>query len=133
VLRGQIDLLYQDTAGAWHLVDYKSDRLEAETMAKSLEEHARRYELQVLAYAAAAARHIGQPPTEAALYFLRPGLTYTFALTPAILAAAEQRLSGVAEELVAARRSGHFQRRDGRYCSFCPYRSLCDRGEGEDY
>ncbi|MGA2265755.1 MAG: UvrD-helicase domain-containing protein [Phycisphaerae bacterium] len=129
VLRGQIDLLYQDAGGAWRIVDYKSDRVDA----AGVEEHARRYELQILAYAAAAARHLGQPPVEAVLYFLRPGLAYTLSITKASLAAAEQRLTETARQLVAARRSGCFQRRDGRHCAICPYGPLCERCEPAAY
>jgi ATP-dependent helicase/nuclease subunit A len=129
VLRGQIDLLYQDASGAWRVVDYKSDRIDA----AGVEEHARRYELQVLAYADAAGRHLGQPPVEATIYFLRPGLAYTFPITKASLAAAEQRLAETARQLVVARRSGQFEHRDGRHCATCPYRPLCDRCKSTAY
>jgi ATP-dependent exoDNAse (exonuclease V) beta subunit len=120
-LRGQIDLLVQDAAGLWRIVDYKSDRVEPAAVA----EHARRYELQVLAYAAAARRHLGSLPAEAVLYFLRPGAAHRVPLTPNGLAAAEQRLAAAAEELAAARRSGRFQRRQAGLCTACPYQALC--------
>ncbi len=75
-LRGQIDLLYRD-GDKWCVLDYKSDHLdEAEITQK-----AARYELQMLIYAAAAARLTGTPPGHATLYFLRTGTTHTFEIT----------------------------------------------------
>jgi ATP-dependent helicase/nuclease subunit A len=55
-LAGQIDLLWRDAAGAWHITDYKSDRVAGQDLA----EYARRYELQMLAYAMAASKHLAQ-------------------------------------------------------------------------
>ncbi|MCJ7543704.1 MAG: PD-(D/E)XK nuclease family protein, partial [Phycisphaerae bacterium] len=123
VVRGQIALLVQDARGAWRIVDYKSDQVGP----AAVPEHARRYELQLLAYAVAARRHLGCPPVEAVLYFLRPGVAHQVPLDEAALAGAEQRLAETAGRLAAARRSGRFERAEPGYCAFCPYRSLCQR------
>jgi ATP-dependent exoDNAse (exonuclease V) beta subunit len=71
-LRGFIDLLYQDADGAWHLIDYKTNR----TPAKNVSTLARRYELQLCMYALAVERVLGQPPAELVMYFLQPGVEY---------------------------------------------------------
>ena len=121
VLRGQIDLLYQDGGGAWHIVDYKSDRVGDEGVAA----HAARYEPQMLAYAAAAERHLGRLPADATLYFLRLGETHAFPLDANALASARSRIDALARELIAARRRGDFPRRADARCPTCPYAALC--------
>ena len=121
-LRGQIDLLYRDNEGAWHIVDYKSDRLGDD---EDVAEHARRYELQMLIYALAAGRHLGAEPADAQLYFLRTGRTHTLAISPDAIRAASERIERLAKELILARRSGRFERRSSRACETCPYGKLC--------
>src|ERR1017187_5974344 len=122
VLRGQIDLLYQDEAGAWHIVDYKSNRIGPEGVAP----HASQYELQMLVYAMAARGHVGTPPAEATLYFLRAGASHTVQITPDSLDQALVRVAKLAGELAQARRGGTFSRRQCRACEYCPYGSLCE-------
>jgi len=122
-LRGQIDLLCADEAGAWEVVDYKSDRVGERDAA----EHAEGYELQLLLYAAAAARHLGARPAKATVYFLRPGIAYPIEVSAASLSAAESRASGLAERLIRARRSRGFRPARGEQCPACPYESLCGR------
>jgi len=124
-LRGQIDLLLLDASGTWHVVDYKSDRVGPE----DLPAHAERYRLQVLLYAAAAARHLGVPPAEAALHFLRPGLTHRFAVTRGALAAVEGQARALGLELIASRRAGRFGRRRPEACPGCPYGQACRASE----
>jgi len=122
-LRGQIDLLYEDAEGRQHIVDYKSDRVGSE----GPQAHAERYKLQMLLYAAAAARHFRSPPAEATLYFLRTGQVHTFAATDASLAETQRRAASLAGELIRARRNGQFQRRETALCDICPYRMLCEK------
>jgi len=128
---GKIDLLYEDAEGRWHVVDYKSDRVDAEHAPA----HAARYELQMMIYVAAAARHPGLGPTgggrvvDATVYFLRAGCSCRFAPDEAALGRFHRRLAALVEELVRSRRSGRFaRRRDGR-CRRCPYVRLCLRAE----
>jgi ATP-dependent helicase/nuclease subunit A len=120
-LRGQIDLIFLDASGAWHIVDYKSDRLGKQ----SPSEHARRYELQMLTYALAAGRFLQQPVADATLYFLRHGSTHCFELSELALAGAEQRIGELAKRLVRARRTGAFERGE-KHCAYCPYQSVCN-------
>jgi len=121
VLRGQIDLLLEEADGSWRVVDYKSDRVDEQTVG----EHAAGYELQLLLYAAAAGRHVSERPAGATLYFLRPALTHEFSVAPEDLEAAQRRAAGLAGELITARRSGHFELRRTQTCRRCPYAPLC--------
>jgi len=120
-LRGQIDLLYQDAQGTWRIVDYKSDRLEGE----DIEAHARRYELQMLAYAGAATRHLSGPIAGATVYFLRPAAACDMRLDAAAIAAAHRRIAELIRRLLIARRTGSFEARTSDGCRICQYRPLC--------
>lgn len=73
-LQGFIDCLYCDAAGEWRIVDYKTNRVTAETLAGVAAE----YEMQMFVYGLAAERILKRPPAELALYFLRPNLEYHF-------------------------------------------------------
>ena len=123
LLRGQIDLLFQDAHRAWHIVDYKSDRVGPEGAAA----HAEPYQLQMLTYALAAAKHLGQPPTDAMLYFLRPSAVCRIDTSAAAIARAEDRIGGIARRLITAARSGQYARCSPSGCTACPYRPLCRR------
>ena len=123
MLRGQIDLLYQDQGGQWHIVDYKSNRIGVE----GVEPHARQYELQMLAYALAARGHVGSPPAEATLYFLRAGQSYALATAPQSCEQAVEKIRSLAAELSRLRRTGCFERRKSQACEYCPYGELCER------
>ncbi len=72
-LQGFIDCLYRD-AGGWRLIDYKTNRATAETLAAT----AAAYEMQMLVYGLAAETILKSPPVELTLCFLRPGLEYRF-------------------------------------------------------
>ena len=121
LLRGQIDLLFQDADGQWHIVDYKSDRIGSEGAAA----HAEPYQLQMLTYALAAAKHLGEPPADAMLYFLRPSAVCRVDTGSEAIAGAERRIAGIARRLIAAGRSGQHTRCDPSGCTFCPYRPIC--------
>ena len=73
-LHGFIDCLYQDAAGGWHLVDYKSNQVTAEGVAR-LAEH---YRMQMYVYALACRQAQGVWPVECVLHFLRPGVDFAF-------------------------------------------------------
>ncbi len=75
-LRGYIDCLYEDSQGAWRLIDYKTNHTTAATLAAT----AAGYEMQMLVYALAVERVLGSPPKSMTLCFLRPGLEYQFQL-----------------------------------------------------
>ncbi len=154
-LRGQIDLLFQDADGNWHVLDYKSDRLH---QGESPQAHAEAYQLQILLYAAAAKRALGALPKDATIYFLRSGQSSVLELNQAMVDSAVTRADTLVRELAAsqaaqeapcgstgivsqnavvceAQRSNHacasasWQRRPGRACNGCPYFLLCETGE----
>ena len=66
-VHGAIDLVYRDAAG-WHVVDFKTDRLDGTTPA----EIARRYLVQIGLYQRAVEAAVGEQPA-AGLLFLRSG------------------------------------------------------------
>jgi len=105
-LRGQIDLLVCDAAGRWRIVDYKSDDVDAAAAA----EHAARYQLQMLLYAAAAQGRLGRGVESATLYFLRPAVAVEMDVSPAAVEAVRRRAGELAGRLVAARREGQSSR-----------------------
>jgi ATP-dependent helicase/nuclease subunit A len=123
-LRGQIDLLYCDDQGSWHVVDYKSDRVSNDNR---IAQRAENYRLQMLAYSIAAGRHLNQPVADASLYFLRLARQHTFTIDRGALQGAQARLSALTEDLITARRTNQFPRLESDHCVYCPYSTLCDR------
>ncbi len=73
-LQGLFDCLYRDAKGGWHLIDYKTNDVTAAEVPREAE----RYEMQMLLYAMALERVLGDPPVELALHFLRPGVEHIF-------------------------------------------------------
>ncbi len=69
-LHGYLDCLYQDAAGRWRLIDYKTNRITA----RQVPSVAATYELQMLAYRLACEQVLGEPLAECRLAFLHPGL-----------------------------------------------------------
>jgi len=123
-LTGQMDLLYQDTDGRWHIVDYKSDNVVAQQVAG----HARKYKLQMMLYLVAARRHFGENVSDATIYFLKPGMAYKFSATVENLASTTQRLEDLTNHLFSCRATGRFERiyhSNPEHCRYCPYASLC--------
>jgi len=129
-LRGQIDLLLCGPEGVWRVVDYKSDKLADESKC-GLAEHSLHHRLQMLIYAMAAGRHLQGPAPQATLYYLRPAASHTFLFDEAALSAGEDELTTLLKSLIAARRSGQFEKRRSENCQFCGYAALCERfGQG---
>jgi ATP-dependent helicase/nuclease subunit A len=76
-VRGFIDSLYQDPAGGWRLLDYKTNRISPETISATVEG----YEMQMLVYALAVERVLKRPPVELVLHFLRGNFEHQFIWT----------------------------------------------------
>ncbi len=72
--QGFFDCLYQDASGGWHLVDYKTN----DVTAAEIPRVAPQYEMQMLLYALALERALGQPPAEVVVHFLRPTVEHRF-------------------------------------------------------
>ncbi|HEY8367858.1 MAG TPA: PD-(D/E)XK nuclease family protein, partial [Thermodesulfobacteriota bacterium] len=97
-VRGQVDVLWRDEDGTWTVLDYKTTRGGADA--------APRYELQLLAYADAAARVAGGGPVRAGFAFLldRPDEPYWLDAGAAALARMRSRALAIVRE--AAEREG---------------------------
>jgi len=67
-LHGYIDCLYQDAAGNWTVLDYKTNQ----GTAAEVPQLAEQYAMQMYVYGLACERALGVAPAEGALYFLRP-------------------------------------------------------------
>ncbi len=78
-LHGYIDCLYQDAAGAWHLLDFKTNRVSPENVTQAAEP----YRLQLLLYAIAVQSALGFVPDEIAVVFLAAGREVSFTLDAA--------------------------------------------------
>ena len=117
VVRGQIDLWFEDRAGRV-IVDYKTD----DVARAAAEARSQAYQLQLRYYAMAIEKMTGALPTEAWLHFLRPDVAVRVDLSSASLAAAK-RLVG---DLASAQRTRRFPLHEGPHCHRCPFhRSQC--------
>jgi len=82
-IEGVIDCLYQDAAGDWHVLDYKSNQVDAAGVRKA----ANHYAMQMFVYTTACEQAIGVRPVESVLHFLRPSEEFSFQWTDAELEA----------------------------------------------
>ncbi len=73
-IQGFIDCLYQDSAGDWRLLDYKTNRISPQTISATVAG----YEMQMLVYALAVERVLKRPPVEIVLHFLRGNIEHQF-------------------------------------------------------
>lgn len=69
LIHGSVDLLYQDKAGVWHLIDWKTEYLDPNQHQEQIQAHKQ----QLALYVSAVHRQIDEPP-EAMLCFLNPKL-----------------------------------------------------------
>jgi ATP-dependent exoDNAse (exonuclease V) beta subunit len=98
LLTGYLDRLYQDAAGKWHVVDFKTNRVTVKTMPQIAAD----YEMQMLVYALAAERILGQAPASLTLHFLRGGLERSFAWDDAARQRATEKIrAGIAQALAS--------------------------------
>lgn len=96
-LQGFIDCLYQDSAGRWHVLDYKTNRARADELAAA----AAVYEMQLGVYALAVEQILGEPPSHLTIHFLRPSLEHDFVWGTA----ARQRVINQVNRAIAAARA----------------------------
>ena len=69
LIRGIIDLLYEDANGGWHILDYKTNNFSASAADVQI---LAPYEFQLGIYAHAVTQWFGEPPRELSLIALRP-------------------------------------------------------------
>ncbi len=93
-LQGYIDCLYQDAAGRWVVLDYKTNRVTDSTIAAVAAE----YELQMLLYALAVEQILEASPVDLVLHFLRSGQERHFAWD----ASARERVVELVNQCLAA-------------------------------
>jgi len=121
VLRGQIDLWFEDRGGTV-LVDYKTDRVDA----AGAPARAEQYGQQLRLYALALERLTGRVPQEAYIYFLRPNVAVPIDLRPSLFNAPEPLVRAFRE----AQERSHFPLNEGEHCRSCPhFGGLCPAGD----
>jgi CRISPR/Cas system-associated exonuclease Cas4 (RecB family) len=121
VLRGQIDLWFEDRGGTV-LVDYKTDRVDA----AGAPARAEQYGQQLRLYALALDRLNGRAPQEAYIYFLRPNVAVPVDLRPSLFNAPEPLVRAFRE----AQEHSRFPLNEGEHCRFCPhFGGLCPAGD----
>jgi ATP-dependent helicase/nuclease subunit A len=121
VLRGQIDLWFEDGGGTV-LVDYKTDRVDT----AGARARAEQYGQQLRLYALALERLNGRAPQEAYIYFLRPNVAVPVDLRPSLFNAPEPLVRAFRE----AQEHSHFPLNEGEHCRFCPhFGGLCPAGD----
>jgi ATP-dependent helicase/nuclease subunit A len=101
IIHGVIDLLFQDEDGAWWIVDYKTSvlRLDGKKLSTVAENHARRYHLQMGAYAAAASQELGAHVIPRVIvHYIQ--YNETVEIDAAVWQAAIQQLENVIGELI---------------------------------
>ena len=72
LIQGKIDLIYQNSEGAWLVLDYKTSLVDKSTFEARGED----YRTQMELYALALWQILGKAPKEARIYFLRPNFAY---------------------------------------------------------
>jgi ATP-dependent helicase/nuclease subunit A len=76
ILHGVIDVLFQDTRGRWHILDYKTAVGDENKLEKS------GYQVQIVLYAHAVQEILKVAPHSGILYFLKNGWSHREALGP---------------------------------------------------
>ncbi|HTQ39787.1 MAG TPA: UvrD-helicase domain-containing protein [Pirellulales bacterium] len=95
-LQGFIDCLYQDAAGCWHLLDYKTNQVSAD----AVDALAPQFELQLGVYALAVEQILHKPPAELTVHFLRPSAEHPFAWDTALRARTVDKVNQAIESAV---------------------------------
>jgi ATP-dependent helicase/nuclease subunit A len=123
IVRGTIDLWFEDGHGGIHVVDYKTDDVTADLAPARAAE----YTPQLALYAIALERALGIRPRAAWLHFLRPDRIVEVPLDDAAIISARALVAGLRQ----AQDSLRFDLREGDHCRTCSfYRSLCPAGRG---
>jgi ATP-dependent helicase/nuclease subunit A len=97
-IEGVIDCLYEDAAGAWHLLDFKTNHVAA----AGVPALARKYEAQLFLYATAIRAALDVEPASATLFFLAPGMPHAFTWSPDDRALLAESITAAIETLRAS-------------------------------
>lgn len=121
LVRGTVDLWFEEENGEIALVDYKTDAVSA---TEALE-RANSYATQLALYGLAIQRAFGKRPSHAWLHFLRPDAIVTVPLDDSTIHKVEDLLTGLRE----AQDTLQFDLREGDHCRACRFhRGLCPAG-----
>jgi len=94
MIHGVIDLLYQDGAGDWHVVDYKT------AVGDEAKVEASGYRTQIELYGLAVHRLLGKAPRSGVLFFLKNGWEYGIEWKPGELEKTGDRIRAMQESLL---------------------------------
>ncbi|MBG99496.1 MAG: hypothetical protein CMN58_04005 [Solibacterales bacterium] len=118
LLRGHIDLWFDNDDNKRFLIDYKTDRVDETQVAQ----RAQRYELQLRLYAHAIKQATGRAPDRAELYFLRANKT----VEVDIGSKTQQSTTRAVNDFFEAQSNLDFPLSEGDQCYQCPYyQGLC--------
>ncbi len=101
-LHGYLDCLYRSREGSWHLLDYKTNRVDVADVANA----AKVYEPQLFVYASAVQQLLGVWPDEVVVCFLQPGVEHRFEWSTADRAELTRRIRQAMQALAAPAKHG---------------------------
>ena len=119
-VRGRIDAVYQESDGAWEIVDFKSGRRGNDP--------ARRVQLEAYAIAAADGALDPEPPDEIEVSFVYLGGGALDVEKEIVDEAWLETARGRLEELVASAKRDEYDPTPGAGCRTCDFVSFCDEG-----
>jgi ATP-dependent helicase/nuclease subunit A len=107
IIHGVIDVLFRRADGQWILADYKTSFAGKNAGLATLEQHARRYHLQVAVYAAAVQQQIGVVP-QVYIHYVRYGIPVAIGQDQwqaALTASLDQRIEALIESVAVEQRN----------------------------
>ncbi len=93
-IEGVIDVLFKDTAGQWHVLDYKT------AVGDAAKSKASGYELQIGMYAFAAHKILNVTPASGIIYFLKNQFSHALSFDASALKALGVRLAGMQDSII---------------------------------
>ncbi len=113
LINGIVDRLFKDSAGLWHLIDYKTDAIDRSELADSVA----RYRPQIELYALLVHRlHPPQVVIPATIFFTHLAEPYSMELTGEAL----EEVEGAWLKRIEAIQVGTFEK-NAEHCPMCPY------------
>lgn len=100
IVHGVLDLLFQNEAGEWLIVDYKTSNIGK----SEIETTGERYREQMELYALASVKILNQMPEKAVLYFVRPDERYEIGLEVLDAEQLENRYELLQEDIIRFRK-----------------------------
>ena len=101
IIQGTLDLLYQNPAGAWVILDYKTSQIKED----DLKTYADRYQGQMLLYALACHELLNLNPKLASLYFARVDRSFEFSLAGVDYGALRREFESLQKQILSRRKA----------------------------